>query len=76
MYHKLTKLQDGRILISGDINTVEIYDPTTATFSNTGSMIQSLRTGHTNTLLPNGKVLVTVVDIYQCLSNLRSAGDL
>lgn len=73
VYHKLTKLQDGRILISGDINTVEIYDPTTATFSNTGSMIQSLRTGHTNTLLPNGKVLVTGGYLSSTFSNLRSA---
>ncbi len=59
-YHTLTKLQDGRILISGgNLSTVEIYDSTTATFTNTGSMVQAIRYGHTGTLLSNGKVLVT-----------------
>ena len=58
--HTLTKLQDGKILISGgNFTTVEIYDPTAATFSNTGTMVQSLRSGNTSTLLSNGKVLVT-----------------
>lgn len=58
--HTLTKLQDGRILIlGGNIPTVEIYNSATDTFSNTGTMIQSLRSGNTATLLPNGKVLVT-----------------
>ncbi len=58
--HTLTKMQNGKILIlGGNTSTVELYDSSTSTFSNTGTMIQSLRSGNTTTLLPNGKVLVT-----------------
>jgi len=58
--HTVTKLEDGRILIiGGNSFTVEIYNSSTSTFSDTGSMIQSVRYGHTSTLLTNGKVLVT-----------------
>jgi hypothetical protein len=39
------------------LNTAEIYDPATGTFSNTGST-SSIRDQHTATLLDNGRVLV------------------
>lgn len=63
-----TALKDGRILVTGGYyqegsgfpvrNTCEIYDPKTESWSRTGSMLIRRR-GHTCTLLPDGKVLVT-----------------
>lgn len=58
-----TLLDNGMVLIAGgrDLNglvsTVELYDPSTRTFSVTGSM-NTARSGHTATLLPNGEVLI------------------
>jgi hypothetical protein len=61
-------MQDGRVLVAsgdnpyddygGDPGTAEIYDPGTASWSNTGNL-GAIRNGHTATLLPSGKVLVT-----------------
>jgi hypothetical protein len=66
--HTATLLPNGKVLIvgglirwdlgAGVLETAEIYDPTTKTFSPTGNMHWK-RVGHTATLLPNGKVLVT-----------------
>jgi N-acetylneuraminic acid mutarotase len=66
--HTATQMQDGKVLVaSGDDpyddydeanGTAEIYDPGTATWSNTGNL-RVIRDGHTATLLPSGKVLVT-----------------
>ena len=65
--HTTTLLSNGKVLIVGGSNgsgpsfvilsTAELYDPTTGTFSPTGS-ISTGHSIHTATLLSNGKVLV------------------
>jgi len=67
-YHTATLLRDGRVLVVGGIQsfaipftplkTSEIYDPATGKWTATGSL-KAGRLGHTATLLPNGRVLVT-----------------
>ena len=68
-YATATLLQNGQVLITGggtwtatcsgcSVNSAEIYDPTTGTFSTVGSMAYSRRS-HTGTLLANGNVLIT-----------------
>ncbi len=58
-----TLLKNGKVLIAGGSNTgglvyaAELYDPSSGTFSLTGSL-NTPRVGHTATLLPNGEVLV------------------
>ena len=66
--HTATQMQDGKVLVASGDNpydnydenngTAEIYDPGTATWSNTGNL-RVIRNSHTATLLPSGKVLVT-----------------
>jgi N-acetylneuraminic acid mutarotase len=65
--HTATRMQDGKVLVAsgdnpydyGEANgTAEIYDPGTATWSNTGNL-RVIRDSLTATLLPSGKVLVT-----------------
>ena len=70
-YHTATRLADGKVLVTGGTVTVprydntvyglasaEVYDPLTRTWHGTGPM-QAGRAGHTATLLPDGRVLVT-----------------
>lgn len=57
-----TLLANGRVLFAGmsggGDGTSELYDPTSGTFSATGSLV-TMRRGHTATLLPDGRVLLT-----------------
>ena len=63
-FHTATVLDDGRVLIVGgytsldtDTARVEIFDPATNTFNETGSL-RTARHGHSATLLTDGRVLV------------------
>lgn len=64
--HRMTKLADGRILLSGGCvasgcaqaaATAEVFDPATESFTATGAMSQ-VRTQHVAVLLKSGKVLI------------------
>jgi Kelch motif/Galactose oxidase, central domain len=64
--HKATLLADGKVLVTGGgsgkdywagLDTAELYDPFTGTWRPTGTM-NSPRSLHTATLLPDGRVLV------------------
>ena len=69
--HTATLLPDGRVLVAGgngsaDVNpcgchaplgTAELYDPASGTWRATSSMVE-VRSGHTATLLADGRVLV------------------
>jgi len=69
--HCATLLADGRVLVTGGgtgiseglgeedaVASAEVYDPVARTFTVTGPMTVP-RLGHTSTLLPGGKVLIT-----------------
>lgn len=96
-YMAAVRLLDGRVLVSGgrcgsgggsSTNTAEIYNPVTATWTLTPNMNRD-RTGHTATLLPDGRVLVaagysdslgtwlTAAEIYNPVTNIwTSTGSL
>lgn len=77
-------LLDGRVLVAGGMvaksngikvktNAAQIYDPATGKFSPTGSMADT-RTGHTATLLADGRVLVVGgADLMDGIDNLATA---
>ena len=67
-YHTATLLPNGKVLVAGGtfadsnggygyVDSAELYDPATETWTNTGPL-NTARANHTATLLPNGKVLV------------------
>nr|WP_225937411.1 kelch repeat-containing protein [Myxococcus sp. RHSTA-1-4] len=76
--HAATRLQNGKVLVSGGITAdgdsrkAELYDPTTGTWAPTGSL-NVARARHTQTLLPNGKVLVVGGDNPTTTRGLASA---
>jgi hypothetical protein len=64
-----TRMENGQVLIAGGfqllpdgsgsvLDTAELYNPATGSFSLTGTMT-STRENHTATLLPDGRVLIT-----------------
>jgi len=70
--HTATRLPNGKVLVTGGLGdagifptdstpqasmSAELYDPASGTFTATGSLATP-RTGHTATLLPDGKVLI------------------
>jgi hypothetical protein len=62
--HTATRLNGGKVLVTGGLGSsgylasAELYDPSTGTFSVTGSMATG-RNGQQATLLDEGKVLIT-----------------
>src|SRR5439155_12200656 len=67
-FHTMTLLPSGKVLITGGsqptgpsccifLASAELYDPTAGTFALTGSM-STVRSGHTATLLANGRALI------------------
>ncbi|CAF0842747.1 unnamed protein product [Adineta steineri] len=61
--HTVSVLGNGKVLVTGgsyantNLNTSELYDPSTGSWTSTGSM-KDERAYHTATVLENGKVLV------------------
>lgn len=63
--HTATLLMNGTVLVAGGhggpnaiLDTAELYDPESGTWSLTSGKLVAARTGHTATLLPDGQVLV------------------
>jgi hypothetical protein len=83
--HTAVLLRDGRVLLTGgrllnvlpggdvDLASAEVYDPSSGTFTATGSM-STPRTFHSATLLPDGRVLIT--GGYDANNNEQSSAEL
>ncbi|CAF4314768.1 unnamed protein product [Rotaria sordida] len=63
--HTASVLTNGKVLVTGgwgsivdSVNSTELYDPSTGTWTMTGSM-NNARSLHTASILTNGNVLVT-----------------
>ena len=80
--HTATLLPDGKVLVAGGANftggrvhgldTAELYDPVTRKWSATGGL-NGLRSGHTATLLNDGKVLIVGGGDGSALRSLNTA---
>ncbi len=74
-----TLLADGRVLVAGGgtadsvLDTAEIYDPATGSWTATGRLTRP-RVDHTATSLPDGKVLVVGGDCKVDMQSLGCAG--
>jgi len=55
--HAATRLNDGRVLVTGSGNSAELYDPETGTWRMTAPMIDQ-RSRHGQVLLADGRVMV------------------
>jgi len=80
VYHTLTTLRDGRVLVAGGMSnkrnvraSAEIYDPATGQWTVTGSLNYE-RKYHTATLLPDGRVLVAGGEADS--GNLRASAEI
>ena len=89
-FHNIVQLQDGRFMVIGGnqgpygsgsnyytkiLNTCEIYDPATGTWSNTANMFKH-RAGATALVLPDGRVIVAGGSEGNASNNLADVADL
>lgn len=77
--HTATLLPGGKVLIAGGstsvapqsfLSSAELYDPATGVFTRTGEMTTA-RSGHSATMLPNGKVLIAGGSIADSTTNFQ-----
>jgi hypothetical protein len=81
-YQTATLLKDGRALIAGGmgkdgrpVRPAELYNPASGQFVPTGNMLQP-RYDHTETLLTNGKVLLTGGNTTRAVANYLDTAEL
>jgi Galactose oxidase, central domain/Kelch motif len=89
--HTATRLGDGKVLVAGgfsdcptspttaprpcSLSTAELYDPATARFTPTGSMLVA-RGSHTATLLEDGRVLIAGGADVGGLNSVRASAEI